>query len=205
MKKVKLRNKYYEDEKLFSRLNIEIKDGITILVGCNGTGKTTALKQIEAQLSHDNIPFVSHSNLENGAKQMRDRAIHVGNYDFVAQVFCSSEGENIVNAMSQIAMQIGQKCRNNTADEFWVLLDAVDSGLSIDNIIDLKEFLRNTVIAENSEKTVYILISANEYELCRGENCLDVTNGKYISFNDYEEYRNFIIKSRDKKDKRYNK
>ena len=49
---------------------------------------------------------------------------------------------------------------------------------------------------------IYIVISAIEYELCRGEQCFDVYNGKYITFKDYEDYREFILKNREWKENR---
>lgn len=88
--------------------------------------------------------------------------------------------------------------------ERWLLLDATDSGLSIDNVIEFKD-LFNLIIDDGTKlgKEVYIIISANEYELARNEQCFDVNAGKYITFKDYDDYREFILKSRDKKDKRY--
>lgn len=201
MKKIKLCNKYYEDEILYRRLNIEIKDGLTVLVGCNGCGKTTALLQIKDYLKENNIPFLYHSNLDDSAKDKRGEAAFYGNFDFLATLLCSSEGENIVNVMGTVAKKIGNVSRSDSK-EMWILLDAIDSGLSIDNIIELKDFF-NLVMEDNSGKEVYILVSANEYELCCGENCLDIANGKYINFKDYNDYKNFIINSRKKKDKRY--
>ena len=88
------------------------------------------------------------------------------------------------------------------AHELWFLFDAVDSGLSIDNVLDIKEYLFKTVLEHNAGKDVYIIISANAYEMCRGEKCFDTYLCKYININSYDEYRNFILKSRERKDKR---
>lgn len=49
---------------------------------------------------------------------------------------------------------------------------------------------------------LYIIISANEFELCLGENCLDVVSGKYVKFYTYPKFKTFIINSRKKKEKR---
>jgi hypothetical protein len=87
-----------------------------------------------------------------------------------------------------------------------LLFDAVDSGLSVDSIVEVKEMF--TAIEEYSKQMgmdVYIVIAANEYELARNSNCFDVNDGKYVTFADYEEYRNFIINSRLKKEKRIEK
>lgn len=39
-------------------------------------------------------------------------------------------------------------------------------------------------------------MSANEYEMANGENCFDVYNGKYVRFENYEEYRNMVLESK---------
>jgi hypothetical protein len=115
----------------------------------------------------------------------------------------SSEGENILMNMGQFAKKLGTFIRNNSdASELWVFLDAVDSGFSIDNIIDLKQFLRETVLDSTRDKDVYIVIAANAYEFAMNESCFDVQSGLYVRFCDYEDYRNFVLESRAKKDAR---
>lgn len=87
------------------------------------------------------------------------------------------------------------------------LCDAIDSGLSIDNIIDVKKYLFDKVIQDCKKDGIdaYIIAAANEYELTNGEQCFDVYNGKYIKFADYNEYAEFIMQSRRNKEKRYQK
>ena len=90
--------------------------------------------------------------------------------------------------------------------ERWILIDAADSGYSIDNVIELKDLFQLMFDdAKSVGKELYIIISANQYELARNEQCFDVNTGKYLTFKDYEDYRKFIIKSREKKDRRYEK
>ena len=38
--------------------------------------------------------------------------------------------------------------------------------------------------------------------MARDEQCFDVYNGKYVKFTDYEEYRDFILQSREWKNQR---
>ena len=76
------------------------------------------------------------------------------------------------------------------------MIDAADSGMSIDNVCEIKEYLFKTILDDEKEADVYIVISANEYELARGEACFDTYNGKYIEFADYEAFRAFILDSR---------
>lgn len=79
----------------------------------------------------------------------------------------------------------------------------MDSGLSVDAIVDLKEYLFKTILESNSDKEVHIVVSANEYEMARGEQCFDVIHGKYVSIKSYERYRGVVMRSRAEKDKRY--
>ena len=74
--------------------------------------------------------------------------------------------------------------------------------MSVDNIVDIKEQLFKTILKYNYGNEIYIIISANEYEMARDEQCFDVYNGKYVKFTDYEEYRDFILQSREWKNQR---
>lgn len=205
MRKFKLSNGWYgEDYKLFKKTNVQINPGLTVLVGCNGVGKTTFLNQIKNTLEKEKIPFVFHDNLHEGADKLKQVAGFMGRYDVLANLMMSSEGENIVNVISEITRKMGQLSIDNPdAKELWFLFDAIDSGLSVDNIIEIKEKLISMIINREKYKDVYFLISANEYEFARNENCFDVADEKYIKFKDYEDYREFIIQSRKKKKARY--
>ena len=72
----------------------------------------------------------------------------------------------------------------------------------MDNIVDIKEYLFKTILEHNDGNEIYIVISANEYEMAREEKCFDVYNGKYVTFNNYEEYRDFILQSKEWKNQR---
>lgn len=226
-RKFKLSNQYYGEEfDLYKKKTITINEGLTVLVGCNGMGKTTLLSQIGEHLKRDNIPVISFDNLHQGGSRAISSAGFYGDIGFMATAASSSEGENIVLNMGRLASSLrafietgevqdeSKRLHKAFADalwgedkteedkeipkERWLLLDAVDSGLSVDNIVDIKEQLFKTIFEDEVSKglQIFIVIAANEYELARGENCFDVYNGKYIKFKDYEEYRNFILESR---------
>lgn len=181
---------------IFKKSVIEIKPGVTVLVGCNGIGKTTLLHCIEDILKEEKIPCMKFDNLTNGGSNSLQESLSKGDSSFLITCVCSSEGENIIINMEKLSKEIGFFIKNkNRSKERWILLDAVDSGLSIDNIIYIKENLFKIILEYNNEKEIYIVISANEYEMTRGEQCFDIYNGKYIKFADYEEYRNFVLKS----------
>ena len=221
---------YYEEGfNLYKKKTITIKPGVTVLVGCNGIGKTTLLRQIRDSLKKDNIPYVSFDNLKDGGGHARERAGFYGDFSFLATSICSSEGENIVMNMGNLAARLGKFVRDGEdpkekkfsklartiaqiegeeieeveiPKERWILLDAVDSGLSVDNIVDIKEQLFKTILEHNYGNEIYIIISANEYEMTRGEQCFDVYNGKYLTFKDYEEYRDLVLQSKEWKNQR---
>lgn len=202
---------------------IMIQSGLTILVGCNGAGKTTLLKNIESKLSEKNIPCYRYDNLHQGGPNAAQNAMYEHNIEFMALAMASSEGENIKLNINQNLltrfkefMETGRITTRQTrlADIFhkyeppktkerWILLDAIDSGHSIDNIVELKDVLHKMIqTAEKNNYTLYILAAANEYELVQDENCMDVTTGRYLNFPEYKDFKRFILESRKKKDRR---
>lgn len=224
-----IKNYYEEGLNIYKKKTITIKPGVTVLVGCNGIGKTTLLRQIKDKLKEEHIPYISFDNLKDGGSHAVSEDSFYGDFGFMATAICSSEGENIVMNIVNLATRIGEFVRDGIdpkekkyiqlgksiqdangeyieepemPKERWILLDAVDSGLSVDNIVDIKEQLFKTIFEYNYGNEIYIVISANEYEMARGEQCFDVYNGKYITFKDYEEYRDLVLQSKEWKYKR---
>lgn len=205
---------------------IEIQQGLTVLVGCNGSGKTTLLHNIKSELKKEDIPVFYYDNEKDGGNNSISESIFYGNLSFTATALCSSEGKNISLNLSKIASKLrkfvetgdnGDRFNalaktlalkddneeNNVSNERWILLDAMDSGYSIDNVIEMKDFF-DLVIKDAKEFGIelYIMISSNEYELAHESKCFDVMEGKYIQFASYEDYKKFILRTREKKDKR---
>ena len=203
MRKFSIHRNYYGECDIYERDEIEIKPGVTVLVGCNGAGKTTLITQMMESLKDRKIMAIMYDNLQDGGDRVLSVAEYNENFKLMAKLMQSSEGENIVNNVGEFAGRLGRMIRQQPdGSEIWVFFDAVDSGMSIDNIVDVKNFF-NLVLKEK-EKTVYIIASANEYELARGEQCFDVRSGEYIAFSDYEDFRSFILKSREiKKERKY--
>lgn len=190
---------------LYLKKKVTINPGLTILTGCNGSGKTTLMDYyIKPQLDKEGIPNIKYNNLHDGGNNARQSALMSNRMDMLAILACSSEGEQIHINLGNVAGKIGRFIRShNTASEVWFMFDAIDSGLSIDYIIDVKENLFNLIIETNPDKDVYIIVAANSYEMCRGEQCLDVRTGNYKKFKTYEAYRKFVLKSKELKEKRY--
>lgn len=195
---------YDEGEVLYRKKEITLEPGVTVLVGCNGSGKTTLLRLIDDHLKYEKVPHLRYDNLQDGGHNAKRYAMARQDFSTVGTLMCSSEGEQIQVNMANTAGRMGQLVRNNPdAKEYWFLFDAIDSGLSVDNICELKRDLFDTVLQYAGSAEVYIIVSANEFEMCRGEMCFDVREGKYRRFKSYEAYRNFILRSRAHKDKRH--
>lgn len=204
MKKIKIhKNPLDLNYDLFSKSTIQLKEGVTVLVGCNGYGKSTMLKCIKNYLNNENIDYIFYDNLFDGGLNAKSEAGFYGKMDLLASMACSSEGENIVINMGTQAARIGSWVRKHPEyDEYFILFDAIDSGLSIDNIVDVKEYLFKTILDDNKDKKVYIIVSANSYEMCADENCFDVNECKYIKFKNYDQYREYILKTKKIKEDR---
>lgn len=227
-----VRDPYEPKEYLYTKKEFEFKPGVTVLVGCNGCGKTTLLHQIKDYLKNKKVPVLSFDNLHDGGSNARSEAAAMNDFTFLATASFSSEGENIVMNVGRLAKNLrpfiqtgesqnrgdrlckafaravwGDQEEPEIPNERWLLLDAIDSGLSVDNIVDIKDLLFKTIIEDSEAQGIktFIIISANEFEMAREEQCMDVHTGKYRTFKGYESYRKFILKSKEIKNKRYEK
>lgn len=224
------RDPYDEGFTLTRPKEIEIQPGLTVLVGCNGAGKTTLLHNIQSELRKEKIPCHLYNNLSDGGSNSVGNAFFNDDFSLGATLLCSSEGEAISHNIGMLVSKMRNFIVNGEvvdktsrmqkaferlykddnekeaelSNERWLLLDAIDSGLSVDNVVEaLNVFNLMIDDAKNFGVELYIIVSANEYEMCRGNQCFNVNSGKYISFKDYEDYREFILKSRKRKNKRY--
>lgn len=184
---------------------------ITPLVGCNGIGKTTLLTIIKDILEDNHYFVYTYDNMHDGERNAKSEAVENFNkpdWERYSQLMSSSEGENIqflsLEYMHKIEPVIrGEIIRDSSmhkfrdADHIFLLLDAVDSGSSIDNIININYHLKSLIeLAYEYNKYLYIIVAANSYELARNQICWDVARSKDVVFSDYEQYRKFIIETR---------
>lgn len=208
-RKFKIIGDYWDNgQVLYRKANIEINPGLTVLVGCNGSGKTTLIQQLKRLLDKEKITYTSFNNLFDGGENARSWAGYTGDFSFLVTAVMSSEGENILMNIGNYSTKIGKAVTNvltKENKELWVFFDATDSGLSIDGIKEIKNELF-PIIEEDCKRNnieLYIVVSTNAYEFANGEQCFDVYNCNYRIFENYDEYSEFICKSREIKDKRY--
>ena len=188
---------------MFKKATIELKPGLTVLVGCNGYGKTTFLKLCQSIIKNADLKCVEFDNLRSGGKTGMGDALLYGDYSLAASMIMGSEGEGIFSMFQRKAGQIGRYVRGVDQKNLFVLIDAID-GLSINAILELKQYLFDVAIkdAESKGKTLHFIVASNDYEMSCCGNCLDVYKMQYTSFKDYEDYKKFILKTVEIKRKR---
>ena len=100
--------KYIHEENLilWKKRTITINDGVTVLVGCNGIGKTSLLHCIKNQLKKENIPCILFDNLHDGGHNAISEAAFNDDFRLVASFACSSEGESIVINMGILTSKL---------------------------------------------------------------------------------------------------
>ena len=63
--KVKLIRKYYDDNIFFKKASVVFEPDLTVLVGCNGYGKSTMLQIITSQCRKEKIPYIEFESIED--------------------------------------------------------------------------------------------------------------------------------------------
>jgi len=78
---------------------IELHEGLTVLVGCNGAGKSTLLHNIAEHCKKANVPYFFYDNLRSGGSHALEHAAHSNLAEFMG-LLSSSEGEAIKTNLS---------------------------------------------------------------------------------------------------------
>lgn len=189
IKNIEIIDEKTKDILLFNK--IEGIKPINILFGGNGVGKTTfinAIKDNKVRIEGDKDFIIkaytnSFDNVRNNQnKQLDNRR------DFVKAINAKSfsEGQAIIHYVLSFLYDIKEM---NTEKDIIVLLDEVDSGLSVENINMLLWQIKEIVESKN----VFFFISSNHYHFTKAiRNVLSMYDGKYITINNYEEYFNLL-------------
>ena len=216
-----------EGNKLFQKTKLIIEHGkVSCIVGCNGSGKTTLISEIKDNLYakgakelkkdfyHNAFKvFLRDDEEDNKANKIyyidfdKNADCTTGDMDYVYNrlgIAYSSTGEGIMQRFGRICQFIGSTIRDlEEGSELVLFLDDCDAGTSLDMISDIVGLF--PLIINDCEKrgiNVYIVITANSYELCRYCDCISVHDFKHKTFKSYESYKKFVLKSREKKENR---
>ena len=197
----------YKEFKLYQRKNFKIYPGLNSLVGCNGSGKTTFLDMyLIPQLRKQHIEYYKYNDRRQGGSALMEAMLNCyDDLDGLMQMYMSSEGERIVCGIVKVIQALPHFLKENRNKSAVLLLDSIDSGMSVDEIIEIREVLLNTIIPDAKERfnsDLYIVIAANNYEWCNDDRIvnIDITNSKTLKFDSYEDYVKHIRKSRNRKD-----
>ena len=183
--------------KLHRPYDLTLYPGITILVGRNGSGKTTLLKQIGEYCDTNKYKYFEYSDMRNGRSNGMELALLHEDFNMVSTLFDSSEGQNVYNNFAYSLSKMGKFVREAPEDKpSFILLDSIDSGLSIDLIREIKDFFNEVLLKDINNKPIYILVTTNQYEFTIGYRCINVKNGKDITFKSYRSYASFICRKR---------
>lgn len=209
---------YDDDRKFFGKRTAEFRPGITTLVGCNGAGKTTLLRNVAEKLKERGIPHLLFDNLgsEGGfslPERFLGRAVSGKKIEgfeneknplaFAVSAWSSSEGERIGISFAGFLNGAAEKMRRNSGyGEFWLLADALDSGLSVDVIDLVKKALAGLCRTAPEGVRTYVVLSSNSYEMSEGTNCFSVEKMRYVGIKSYHAFRKAVYSSLAWKEKR---
>lgn len=175
----------------------EITSVMAVLLGPNGTGKSTSMNLMKEELDKRNIKYLSYSTRHD------DIVIKCSSpFRFEpAGIACAfhSEGERMTDSfLDFMEKDFLKEVLENKDRELYVFIDEADSGLSLDMIY--RQLLDLMYIVKEKYKrgrNVKLIISANSFELC--EPFLNEDNGlvefiwtptkEKITFNSYSEFR----------------
>lgn len=221
---------YYGPQTLYKSEWLDLEDNqIYCLVGCNGIGKSTILRQ----MVHDNegsLDKTAWDLLENYVgwslrgislfgepKKQEDfdefyfsanRETRIGkNFDDVdlQNIWCNfqSTGESNTSNFTPLFKALADSIKQIPGKTYFIMLDDFDVGTSIDVLQDFVKVVKaiEKLCIKNNIK-YYIVITANAYELAKNFRCIDCITMGEVSFNDYEEYSKYVKETRKYKDSR---
>ena len=193
--------KYYGVKTRKRTKTFRFRPGYTCLIGPNGTGKTTTLRQIKDYCNENRKDFLlrSYDNLKEGSNKKFYDYIQSGNFTALTSVFNGSEGEGIHFHMGEFASECGEAMGRavQTNQKLIILADGVDSGMSIDLIRDLRKNFFELAESETAKRGVeaYIIITSNNFELARDARCIDVISGKPVRIHTYDDFERYVMKN----------
>ena len=191
-----------EEILFFNKMNLE---QVTLLFGANGVGKSSLikgiLKQKEIKFNCDKeIKLYSYINNEQNFRNMNKNSNlsyedmfnpYLINKKYNADEL--SEGQSIIYSLQDI-FELCMQIKDDSNDSV-ILLDEIDSGLSIDNVDYLSDKIKEIT---DKYSNIQFIIAFNNFEFCRNfPKVFNMYNGKYITIESYEQYRNIINSNRE--------
>lgn len=222
------KNYYKENDLLYKTNSIELLENkVYVLTGCNGLGKSTLIHQItedrKTSLKHFAYNLLHDYNgysrfkhalsIDDDKKQEYDTyylSINIKSYtDRTNDCFSDiaynfrSQGEKLLFNMIPCLQIVNKELNRLKNKTLYLFLDDLDVGISLDVIEEEKHVVEKFIkkLKENNTKYV-IVIAANNYELTKLGTCIDCITLKPINFKDYDNYKSYVVKTREYKEKR---
>lgn len=188
----------YYDNGLHKPYFLKIEEpGIYYIVGPNGSGKTSLLHQLKDYGENNGYEIISYSDTADGRGNSISKLAYHNQFSDVANLMMSSEGESIYYNFGFTVQSIGTTIRLNK--KAFILIDGIDSGMSIDKLREIRDVFDNIISKDIIGKDIYIFITANNFELVRGDVYrINPYNGKRVNFKTYNAFEKYIINYRDR-------
>lgn len=212
------------ERELFPKKDLELEPNtVYCLVGCNGSGKTTLVEYMMNSLrkkggekvydklsglrkafSNDELDFTKCDKYYISFDKTSEDGINEDCFVSRAMVTLCSTGEGIIQRFGGVLGFLGDFIRKpeSKGKDLFIFFDDCDAGTSLDvigEILGVINMIKDDCAA--NEITYYFILTANSYEIARNCHCIDVSTFKSVNFKDYEDYKKFVLKSRDKKGK----
>lgn len=199
-----------ELSKILFAKKYDLSQKVNLLFGSNGVGKTTLIEAIlgnkhknEYAYDKNDKPTLmfSYSNSTQNKRHMTNNPYlkyqDYFNPDLINQMFTAkelSEGQSIIYTIQEFLYLA--KTENDTNKDYLFLIDELDSGLSIDNIIWVCDKI-NKIIKDR--ENIQFIIAFNNYEFCNQfKTVTNMYTGKLEVIDSYDEYKNKLISNREK-------
>ena len=191
-----------EGELAYGTDELTLSPGVTPLVGCNGSGKSTLLMLVrEALRGRDGVEVIHHDS-RRAVDDVRDAGLMGWNGCDVADtsaILSGSEGEGIGHALGKLMGRLGNAVtRPDGADEVWLLVDYVDSGL---DALMVTEFMGTLDIAsddaEKRGRKLFALVAGNTYAMAERRKSLLVPTLQRETFGGYGNWLDAVRRMRD--------
>ena len=157
-------DKKYEDSEYHKEIKPDkLISDITILLGPNGSGKSMSFRSLESYFEDNNIECLRYSNKRN---DIVDTCI-----DFdIRKLQCAfhSEGERIKDSIYEFGRSYFINELLSNEKDIYVLMDELDSGLSIDSLLKIiLEYIQVITLEKykHPKRTVKLVFSCNSYEM----------------------------------------
>lgn len=226
MNKFKLPIDPYDYRPLFPDKELELKENaVSCFVGCNGSGKSTAIYFIKNALKNTRqskkLEVSPYGNIGEALASFSDEKPKETLYYFLdfdkkyeharteTDYFIEaglkmslSNGEGISRKMGQAFELIGSTIKKISGKTLYIFFDDCDAGTSIDIIDEFKDVI--DLIQKHCKKynvTFFIIITSNSYEMCKDYDCIDIRTFEHKKFETYDSFREFVLESRKIKDK----